>query len=202
MKYKKHHNLKPSFLSGDSSSSMLYEVLSDQSVAAAFVSKIFELKPIGPYSVYRDKRFGDAGNIDILIELQVAGRDSVVLVACEVNDYSFTSEGLLIRFYETAREEYQGKDVYLIYLTQFTDASIDDETRMLQPPTIKEFEQLRKHVGTSARISHISWQDFHALIKRSRVNLNSDLVSTLSIHSDWIKVKNREDVKARLIELA
>jgi hypothetical protein len=60
MKYKKQHSSEPSSPFGNSSSSMLYEVMGDQSVAAAFVSKIFELKSTGPCSVYRDKRIGDA----------------------------------------------------------------------------------------------------------------------------------------------
>jgi len=195
-------NFSSSFNAGDSSSVMLFEVLKSKSVADAFVRKTIGLQTERPCTIYRERLIGEVGSVVTLIETRITGKDSLVLVASETDDFSSATKGRLNRYYENARDLHHGKDVYLIYVTQFTDTSIADDSGLLQPPTIEEFEQLKDHVGTSEHLSHISWLDFYAIIKICYVYLCSELVHILSLHRDWIKTKNREDIKRRLVEIA
>jgi hypothetical protein len=201
MEHENDLHFTPLFDSEDSSAYILYEVLKSTNIADVFISKEIGLQPETPCSVCWQHGTGETGS-SILIETRLAGRDALVLIASETDDYNSTAKGSLISSYENARELYQGKYVYLIYVTQFTDTSIADDSGLLQPPTIEEFEQLKDHVGNPEHLSHITWQDFHAIMKICSVNLSSELVRIMSLHRNWIKTKNREDIKRRLVEIA
>lgn len=200
MKFENYLNFTPLFYSEVSSSFMLNEALQNSSIADDFVGSITGLKPEGTCSVYREKRIGDAGSIDVLIDTRLAGREAVLLVECKVHDYVSTTRDQLSRYYENAREVYPGKDIYLIYLTQFTEASIDDASGLLRPPTLEEFERTKRLAENHERLFHVSWDDVHAIIAKNGDEVSPELSHILSLHKSWMRAKNRQDIQNQSVE--
>lgn len=200
MNFENYLNFTPLFYSEVSSSFMLYEALQNSRIADDFVGKITGLESEGSCSVYREKRIADAGSIDLLVETRLSGRDAVLLVECKVHDYVSTTRDQLSRYYENARDLYQEKDIYLIYLTQFTAASIDEESGLQRPPTLDEFDRTKRIAENHERLFHVSWDDVHAILAISVDELSPELSHIVDLHKNWIRAKNRQDIQNQSVE--
>lgn len=201
MEFENYLNFTPIFYSEGNSTYILSEVLSEQSVAKHFIYKITGIMPEESCSVKREQKVGSSGNIDLLIETRLEGKDSIMLVACTVNDYKFSQNNLLVSFYSNAKELYREKNIYLLYITQFTDSSIYVDSESLVPPTIKEYENTLTILNDyKSSLFHFSWTDVHAIIGKH--NFSPELFHILNLHKNWIREKNRQDFWKRSADIA
>jgi len=193
--------LRPLFYSEISSSFMIYEIFhSHKKIAKEFLKNLFGLTIDNDITIIREKNYPRKGGIDIFLIFNSNGIKTVTLIEVKVHDYLSVKPGQIITYYEAAKEELGSDNVYFIFLTQFNKNNFSSKSEVIEPNSIREFEESKKKIPDK-KIKHINWEEFHRFIDPYKDSLPREYVHILELQKTWMIAKSREDIELNTIDV-
>ncbi len=196
--------LTPIFYSEISSSYLVYEILRNHTdLAKSFLKAFFGLD-VGDnhLTVLREKSYRGKGSIDLYLSFVGDGIKHVVLIEVKVHDYLSATPGQIKTYYDAAAEENIDGKVFFMYLTQFNKKNFPKEEATILAPTIKEYEDSLKALGTQKdKIKHINWEEFYNFISQHDNDLSGEEALMLGLQKKWMVEKSEQDIAANTIDV-
>ena len=193
--------LKPLFYSEISSSLMVSEIFQyHKIISKEFIKNLFGLTIDKDITVIKEKNYPHQGSIDIFLSFNSKGKKVNILIEVKVHDYLSVKPGQIITYYEAAKEELGSDNVYFIFLTQFNKNNFSSKSEVIEPNSIREFEESKKKIPDK-KIKHINWEEFHRFIDPYKDSLPKEYVHILELQKTWITEKSEEDIKLNIIDV-
>lgn len=191
MKKYNGEGLKPLFYSEISSSYMLYDIFDrNKIIASELIKKVFNISA-EVQNVRREHSYKQKGSVDIFIDFINEGKKSELLIEVKVHDYLSATDGQISTYYNAAIEDNKDKQVYFIYLTQFTKK--DNFECFVSPKTIEE--AIKGESLIKQNFAHISWQDIHTILEKYYEVMTDEQKLIVSLNRQWITYKCRADLE-------
>ena len=133
-------------------------------------------------------------------------RPAVVVIECCVEDVLETDYERVVRRYERERARDPESVVYVVYLTLFTQNERDAGERAEEPPTFAVYQRALDSLRARKLphdapdgVFHVSWREFHAIIRPTIDRLSPHVRRLVEIHRDWIESEGCRSAERRRI---
>ncbi|CEO24185.1 PD-(D/E)XK nuclease family protein [Paraclostridium sordellii] len=189
--------LTPLFYSEISSSYMLYDIFKkNKTIASELIKKNFKIDAKIQY-IKREYSYNKKGSVDIYINFISEGKICELLIEVKVHDYLSATEGQISTYYNAAIEGNKDKQVYFIYITQFTKK--DNFEGIILPKTIDEARKGESLIKQN--FAHISWKHMHIFLENYYKFMTDEQKLIVSLNRQWITEKCERDLEDKRIDI-
>ena len=189
--------LTPLFYSEISSSYMLYDVLkNNDTIISQLIEDNFNLRP-EKIDVQRERAYPKKGSIDIFAEFESANKKYALLIEVKVHDYLSATSGQIETYIDAVSESQTYKNIYFIYLTQFTPKTEFED--IATPKTIDESKRGKELLG--GQFVHISWEEMHTFLDKYYDILSEEQKLIVSLNKQWILQKCKADLESNKVNV-
>lgn len=197
MKNYNGEGLTPLFYSEISSSYMLYDIFEkNKTIASELIKNTFNIEA-QVREIKREYNYNKKGSVDIFIDFTSKGKDSELLIEVKVHDYLSATDGQISTYYNAATKDNKDKQVYFIYLTQFTNK--DNFDGVFSPKTIDEAIKGKNLIKQN--FAHISWKDMHTFLSNYYEIMTEEQKLIVSLNNQWITEKCKIDFEKNKIDI-
>ncbi|MDH7514175.1 MAG: hypothetical protein QHH14_14620 [Clostridiales bacterium] len=144
--------------------------------------------------VERERNYPGRGHIDVFVS---STRDFCVLMEVKVHDFASARARQLGEYIKAAvdnRPVDLSKDIYLVYLTQFSPANYTPATPRETPPSIIEFAAAHQLFSREVKnMVHMNWGQFHSFMEAYLSRLTPAEKLIIELQRKWIEGKDKAD---------